>query len=407
MSVTNWAGNLTFGAARVHRPSTVDAVREIVAGAERVRVLGSGHSFNDIADTPADLVSVAGLPAGPRIDAAAGTVTVAGGVRYGELATFLDAEGHALHNLGSLPHISVAGAVATGTHGSGATLGSLATAVAGVELVTAGGELVRLERGDPDFAGSVVALGALGVVVGVTLEVRQSYTIRQHVFEHLPRKVLDARWDEIATAGYSVSLFTTWAGDTVDQLWLKLADGEEPDGFGAVPATRPMHPIAAMPAVSCTEQGGVPGPWHRRLPHFKLEFTPSSGEELQSEFFVARQDAVEAFAAVERLRHLVTPVLQISEIRVVAADDLWLSPTYGRDSVALHFTWIKDAARVEPVVAALEEALAPLSPRPHWGKVFHHAARPSRLADFLALRDRLDPDRKFSNAFVERHLAAE
>lgn len=407
MSLTNWAGNITFGAARVHRPSTVDQVREVVAGAERVRVLGSGHSFNEIADTPADLVSVAGLPALPRLDAAAGTVTVAAGVRYGELAAFLDAEGYALHNLGSLPHISVAGAVATGTHGSGATLGNLATAVAGIELVTAGGDLVRLSRGDAEFAGSVVSLGALGVVVGVTLDVRPAYTIRQYVFEHLPRAVLDARWEEIATAGYSVSLFTGWAGDTVDQLWLKLADGEEPDGFGATPARRTMHPIAAMSPESCTEQAGVPGPWHRRLPHFKLEFTPSNGEELQTEFFVARGDAVEAFAAIERLRHLVTPVLQISEIRVVAADELWLSPHHRRDSVALHFTWIKDPARVEPVVAALEAELAPLAPRPHWGKVFHHAPRPERLADFLALRDRLDPDRKFGNAFVERHLAAE
>ncbi|MET7421649.1 FAD-binding protein [Dactylosporangium sp. NPDC005555] len=407
MGLTNWAGNLTFGAARVHRPGSVDQVREVVAGAERVRVLGSGHSFNDIADTPADLVSVAGLAVEPRIDVEAGTVTVAGGVRYGELATFLDAEGFALHNLGSLPHISVAGAVATGTHGSGVASGNLATAVAGIELVTADGDLVRIGRGDADFPGSVVSLGALGVVVGVTLDVRPSYTIRQHIFERLPRTVLDERWDEIAAAGYSVSLFTGWAGDTVDQLWLKLADGEEPDGFGAVPARRQMHPIAAMSPVSCTEQGGVPGPWHRRLPHFKLEFTPSNGEELQTEFFVARQDAVEAFAAVERVRHLVTPVLQISEIRVVAADDLWLSPHYGRDSVALHFTWIRDEARVAPVVAALESALAHLAPRPHWGKVFHHAARPERLADFLALRDRLDPSRKFGNAFVERHLAAE
>ncbi len=407
MTLTNWAGNIAFGAARVHRPSTVDEVCEIVAGAQRVRVLGSGHSFNEIADTPADLVSVAGLPVRPRLDPAAGTVTVAAGVRYGELAAFLDAEGYALHNLGSLPHISVAGAVATGTHGSGTAHGNLATAVAGIELVTAGGDVVRLARGDADFPGSVVALGALGVVVGVTLDVRPAYTIRQFVFEHLPRTVLDERWEDIASAGYSVSLFTGWAGDTVDQLWLKLADIEEPDGFGAAPATRTMHPIAAMSPDSCTEQGGVPGPWHRRLPHFKLEFTPSSGEELQTEFFVARGDAVEAFAAVDRLRHLVTPVLQISEIRVVAGDDLWLSPHYGRESVALHFTWIRDPGRVAPVVAALEDALAPLAPRPHWGKVFHHAARPERLAEFLALRDRLDPERKFTNAFVERHLAAE
>jgi xylitol oxidase len=408
--LTNWAGNIEFGAARVHRPETVDELRRVVAGAERVRVLGSGHSFNHIADTPGDLVSIASLPADVRIDAERGTVDVAGGVRYGDLAARLDAAGYALHNLGSLPHISVAGAVATGTHGSGVGLGNLATAIAGLEFVTAGGELVSLRRGDADFAGSVVSLGALGVVARVTLDIRPRYQMRQYVFEHLPRARLDAHWGEIAAAGYSVSLFTAWVGDTVDQVWLKRLADDAPapaEFFGAVPAAGPRHPIATMSAVNCTEQGGVPGPWHTRLPHFRLEFTPSSGEELQSEFFVARSDAVPAFAAVERVRHLLAPALMISEIRTVAADDLWLSPHYERDSVALHFTWVPNLDLVLPVVAALEEQLAPFGARPHWGKVFHHAPRYPRSAEFAALAARMDPAGTFRNAFVERHVLAE
>ncbi|WP_432836038.1 FAD-binding protein [Dactylosporangium sp. CA-092794] len=408
--VRNWAGNIEFGAARVHRPATVEQVQQIVAGAEQVRVLGSGHSFNPIADTDGDLVSLAGLPADVRIDAERGTVSVAGGVRYGDLARQLDAAGYALHNLGSLPHISVAGAVATGTHGSGVGLGNLATAVAGIELVTGDGELVTLRRGDADFDGSVVALGCLGAVVRVTLDIVPAYQVSQHVFEHLPRAELDAHWDEIAAAGYSVSLFTGWAGDTVDQVWVKRRDGDAPapaELFGAAPAAGARHPIAALSPVNCTEQGGVPGPWHMRLPHFKLEFTPSSGEELQTEYFVARADAVAAFAAVERVRHLVVPVLQISEIRTVAADTLWLSPHYERDSVALHFTWVPNLDLVLPAVDALEEALAPFGARPHWGKVFRHAPRYPRSADFAALAARLDPRGAFRNAFVRRHVLAE
>jgi len=405
--LTNWAGNIAFDPARLHRPVSIEQVQEIVAGAERVRVLGSGHSFNTIADTAADLISVAGLAPDIRIDAERGTVSVAGGVRYGELVTRLDDAGYALHNLGSLPHISIAGAVATGTHGSGVGLGNLATAVAGLELVTADGSLLVLSRADAAFAGAVVSLGALGVVVRVTLDIIPRYRIAQTVFENLPRDRLDAHWDEIATSAYSVSLFTDWAGDTINQVWLKrMTDGGAAPAelFGAKPADGPRHPIATESPVSCTEQGGVPGPWHTRLPHFKLEFTPSSGQELQTEFFVARHDAVAAFAAVERIRHLVTPVLLISEIRTIAADDLWLSPHYRRDSVALHFTWKPDTRAVLPVVAALETALAEFAPRPHWGKVFHNAPAYERGDDFLALAARLDPGGTFRNAFVDRHL---
>jgi alditol oxidase len=402
----NWAGNIAFRAARLHRPSTLDELRRVVAGSRRIRPLGTAHSFNRIADCADDMVSVAGLPPTIRVDAAASTVTVAAGVRYGDLAAALYAAGHALHNLGSLPHISVAGAVSTGTHGSGDGNGNLATAVRGLRMVTADGELVTLRRGVGGFAGAVVALGALGVVVDLTLEIEPAYEVRQYVYEGLPWHRLVESLDDIFRAAYSVSLFTSWTGPVIDQVWVKRRvdpEGPPPQApasfLDAVAADRPRHPIMSMPADNCTAQLGVPGPWHERLPHFRLDFTPSAGEELQSEFLVPRDRAVAALSAVDAIRDKVAPVLQISEIRSIAADDMWLSPSYQRETIAIHFTWIPDGAAVLPVVAAVEEQLAPFAARPHWGKVFTAdasavTARYERWADFERLAADFDPGGK-------------
>jgi len=396
---TNWAGNVTYGAARLHRPSSLDELRSLVVAAPRIRALGTGHSFNHLADSPGDQVSVAGLPPVVDLDRDRRTVTVSAGLRYGEVAARLHAAGHALHNLGSLPHISVAGACATGTHGSGSGNGNLTTAVVSMDLVTADGDLVTLRRGSDGFAAAAVGLGAFGVVTALTLDVEPTFDVAQHVFDGLPDDALAAHLLEILDAAYSVSVFTGWAGG--NQVWLKRRlDGPAPVSlFGAVPATGPRHPIASMPAGNCTEQLGVPGPWHLRLPHFRPEFTPSSGDELQSEFFVPRASAAGVLAALNGLRERLAPVTQISEIRAVAADDLWLSPAYGRDSVAFHFTWISDAARVLPVVAAVERDLAPFDARPHWGKVFtaDPAARYPRAAEWASLVRRADPGGRFGN----------
>jgi xylitol oxidase len=412
MDETNWAGNYRYRAARLHRPTTLEQLQEVVAGAPRVRVLGSRHSFTGIADS-AELVSLRDLPTEVAVDRGAGTVTCPAGLTYGELAGTLGREGLALHNLASLPHISVAGAVATATHGSGDANGNLATAVAGLELVTSSGELVQASRGDPDFDGLVVGLGALGAVTRLTLDVEPAYQVRQRVFEGLAWDALHEHFDEITGAGYSVSVFTRW-GEAADQVWVKRRvtdDPEELDGdlFGAVAATVDRHPILELDPVNCTPQLGVPGRWSDRLPHFRMGFTPSSGAELQSEYLVPRPHAATAIGAVRDLADLVRPVLQVSELRTVAADGLWMSPQHGQDTIAIHFTWHPDLAGVERVLAELEAALAPCRARPHWGKVFLADAAAiaplyGRLADFRGLAGRLDPRGAFRNPWLTRHV---
>lgn len=412
----NWAGNITFGARRLCAPRSEAELRETVAASASVRALGTRHSFNTVADTTGDLISVAGLPRVVDIDPAERTVTVSAGLRFGEFAGELHDSGFALHNLGSLPHISVAGACATGTHGSGSTLRSLAGAVRALRLVTADGGTLTLRRGDADFPGAVVSMGALGVVTRLTLDLVPAFDVRQWVYEELPEATLTAAFDEVMSAAYSVSVFTDWRPGPVGQVWLKERVGAEGPRqrpgrwLGARLADGPRHPIPGVPAANCTRQLGVPGPWHRRLPHFRLEFTPSNGDELQSEYFVAREDAAAAYEAVGRLRDRVAPLLQISEIRSVAGDDLWLSPASGRDSVAFHFTWVPDAAAVAPVLREIEEALAPFGARPHWGKVF--STDPGvlrtlygRYGDFEQLMARHDPAGTFRNDFLDRHFA--
>ena len=416
-SLRNWAGNVTFRPEALHRPTSGDELRSMVAQAESVHALGTGHSFSAVADSPGILVSTAGLPPVIEIDPEASTVTVAGGVRWGELAPVVDAAGFALHNMGSLPHISIAGSAATGTHGSGNRNGCLATAVRGLEMVTAWGDLLQLRRGDPGFDGAVVALGSLGVVTRVTLDLQRTYDVRQSVYDELGWESAMAHLDEVFESAYSVSLFTRWAGEGFEQVWVKdrVADGAEPVDLawtGAVRATGPRHPVPGASPEYCTEQDAAPGPWYARLPHFRLEFTPSSGEELQTEYLLPIQHGTAALEAVERIRHRIAPVLQISEIRTVAADGLWLSPCYARDSIAIHFTWVPDLEAVVPVVELVEAALAPFAARPHWGKVFGTepgavAEQYERLPDFRQLAGELDPDGKFRNAFVDRYVLGE
>ncbi|MFI6900745.1 D-arabinono-1,4-lactone oxidase [Nonomuraea sp. NPDC050394] len=420
MPITNWAGNVTFGAARVHRPESLDELRRVVAAGPRVRALGSGHSFSLVADTSHDLVRLDGLPPTVEIDAGRSTATVAAGLRYAEVAEHLHRAGFALANLASLPHISVAGSCATGTHGSGDSRRCLAAAVVALQLVGPDGDLVELSREhDPAvFPGAVVALGALGVVTRLTLEVEPAFDVAQRVRLDVPLEEVSERFDEVYGAAYSVSTFTDWRGGKAE-VWLKhrLDEGSPGDGWpesgwagggwaGGRAAGRPVHPVPGMPPESCTEQLGVPGPWHERLPHFRSGFVPGAGEELQSEYYLPRAAAGKAFEAIREIGPLVAPVLHVSEVRTVRGDDLWLSPAYGRDTVTLHFTWIRDAAAVMPALAEVEERLMPLGARPHWGKLTTTRPRQisamyERAAQFGRLARELDPSGKFRNSYVD------
>ncbi len=414
----NWAGNIAF-AGRTVAPRGTDEVRALVRTAPpgSLRPLGTRHSFSPIADAPGTLISSRGLADPSRVVVAGDrtSVRVPAGIRYGELARMLQAQGLALANLASLPHISVAGAVATGTHGSGVRNGSLATAVRAIELVDGTGELRALRRGDAVFDGAVVALGALGVVMSLELDVEPTFDVAQTVYRDLPLEALLEALDDATTLGYSVSIFTTWADpDVVDQLWLKRRVDRDPDApanvVGASPSSIAMHPIAGVDPRSATPQLGVAGPWLERLPHFRLEFTPSAGDELQSEYLVPRARAVEAIRAVRGLALEIRPLLQVTEIRAIAADELWLSGAFGADAVGLHFTWVADPPAVEALLPRLEERLLPLGARPHWGKVFRAdadalAALYPRLDDFRTLAREHDPRGVFVNDFLRAKLA--
>lgn len=412
----NWAGNFAYGAERIYHPETIGAVQEIVAQNRRARALGSRHSFNAIADTPGALIALDRLNRILSLDREAGTVTVEGGVLYGDLCSFLHAEGYALHNMASLPHISVAGACATATHGSGDGNPCLATAVAALDIVRADGGLATISRSvDPDrFAAAAVGLGALGVVVRMTLDLQPTFDVYQEVFDGLDLSAAVDNFDRIMGSAYSVSLFTDWTGDRINQVWRKQKVTAEMDPpveqlFGSRLAAAGRHPIDGVEAVNCTEQRRLAGPWHERLPHFRMEFTPSVGEELQTEYLVPRPHAAEALLALASLRGRIAPLLLIQEVRTVAADDLWMSPFYSQPCAAFHFTWKPDWPSVRELLPVIEAALLPLGARPHWGKLFTISpdtvrALYSRLAEFQAVVREFDPYGKFVNPFMAEYL---
>jgi alditol oxidase len=412
----NWSGNLTYSTSNVFEPETVEAVAKVVKDLSKLRALGTRHCFNQIANSKDNLLSTAKLNQIMSIDSANYSVTLGSGVRYGELCQQLHEKGFAIHNLASLPHISVAGACATATHGSGVKNGNLATAVKKIEFVAGTGEVVSLSREDGDaFYGAVVGLGSLGVITKVTLEILPAFLMAQEVYLDLPSDQLEKHFEEIMGAGYSVSLFTDWQTENINQVWIKrVVDQSKPfetakEFFGATLAPRNVHPIIEISAENCTDQMSAPGPWYERLPHFKMGFTPSSGEELQAEYFVPRAQAVEAFKAVKALKNEIGPLLFISEIRTIDADNFWMSPCYHQPSVAIHFTLKQDTEGVQKLLPKIEEKLSPFNVRPHWGKLFTIPpatlqARYERLGDFRKLVEQYDPTGKFRNDFVNSNI---
>ena len=412
----NWSGNLTYSTGNVRYPKSLTEIQQTLKFEPKLRVLGTRHCFNTIADSKDNLVCSRDFNQVVSIDTKAHTVTVEGGIKYGELAPYLQQHGFALHNLASLPHISVAGSITTATHGSGIKNGNLASAVLGLEIVRADGSVVHLsrEQDSEKFKAAVVGLGALGFITKVTLAIQPTYDVAQNVFLGLPISQLKEHFVDIMSAGYSVSLFHDWKGDRISEVWIKSRIGtdklqSQPEFYGAKAATKSLHPIMDHSAESCTEQMGIPGPWFERLPHFKMGFTPSSVKKLQTEYFVPIGRAVEAIEAVSRLGKQINPHLFITEIRTIAADDLWMSPCHNQTSVAIHFTWKQETDAVLQLLPQIENELARFNPRPHWGKIFTMApkilqSRYERLDDFKKLAAEFDPQGKFRNEFLEHNL---
>jgi xylitol oxidase len=407
----NWSEYVAFGAGATHYPPTVAEVQDLVRRAAKVRAVGARHSFNHIADTTGALLSLRALERRIEIDPGAKTVTIDGGITYAELVPVLDAAGWALFNLPSVPDFSVVGAVSTATHGSGNTNRNLASKVAALEIVTASGDLITLRRGEPDFDGAVVSLGALGIVTAMTLDLVPKFEMRQDVFHRLPFETVAQNFDALMGSAYSVSLFTHWNGDVVDQAWIKGLAGPAPTAgfFGGTAAPADCSPVIGKEPYGTTAQMGVAGPWFDRLPHARIGALPVDGYEYQSEYFVARRDAPAALRALKAVESQLHPVLVVSEVRTVAADEFWLSTNYGADSVGFHFSLERDKPAVAKALAAIEGALAPFNPRPHWGKLFVMPAadvrsRYPKLADFRALATRLDPGGKFRNAFIDEFV---
>ncbi len=410
----NWAGNYIYKAEQLHHPTSAEEIQSLVKQLGQQKALGSTHCFNNIADSPKHQISTKLLNKVVSINKEQNTITVESGARYGAFAEQLHEQGCALHNLASLPHITVAGACSTGTHGSGMALGNLATPVLALELVTPQGELIQIDRNHPDFYGVVVGLGALGIITKLTLEIEPTFEVSQTVYQDLPLAALVDHFEEIMSSGYSVSLFTDWMDQKVSEVWIKRrTDIELPElgeaFFGARAATKNIHPIVELSAEHCTDQMGIPGPWYNRLPHFKMGFTPSAGEELQAEYFVPREHAVEAILAVENMKEQIKPHLMISEIRAIAADQYWMSPCYQQDSIAIHFTLKQHPEEVLVLLPKIESALAPFNVKPHWGKLFTVAPealhqRYEKYNDFLALAKRYDPEGKFRNEYLDKNI---
>lgn len=413
----NWAGNFQYSTSKLQSPQSIEELQTLIRKYKKLKILGTRHCFNNIADSADNLISLQKIDPVMQIDEKNHTVTVSGALRYGQLAEYLQKNGFALHNLASLPHISIAGACATATHGSGNKNGNLSTAVAAMEIINASGDIVHLDRQKDGerFLAAVVNLGGLGAVTKLTLDIQPTFMVRQDVYENLPFAALKDHFDDIFSSGYSVSLFTDWQKKNFSEVWIKrrVAAGKTlslaPDFFGSKPATKNLHPIVELSAENCTEQMGVPGPWHERLPHFKMGFTPSSGKELQSEYFVPRQHAYEAILAVEKLHEKVSPHLMITEIRTIDADNFWMSPCYKQPSATIHFTWKQEWTEVKKLLPLVEAQLAPFNAKPHWGKLFtispqRLAALYKKLPEFRQTLRQYDPAGKFRNEYLNRNI---
>jgi len=410
----NWAGNLTFSAKEYIEIDSISKLQSIVSKASGVKVLATGHSFNDIADTNQTQISIKNLSNKIEIDSIKKVVLVPAGMQYADVCRYLETKGWALFNTASLGEITVAGAMLTGTHGSGSNNPVLSDCVEGIEMVLESGEIFNISREDSDeFFGFVISLGALGVFTKLKLKIVESFSIKQFVYENIGIQSISENFDDVFDKSYSVSYFSNWKKNSTGQIWMKFLDN---NNFPQLPsvwldgniANANQHPVKVNDPSPCTDQMGVSGKWLYRLPHFKLDSSPASGDEVQTEYLVDRAYVSHYIDELSNIGDEIAARVYATEIRTIKADDLWLSGAHGRQTVGFHFTW-KKSDSLQTFLPKIEEILGNHNGRPHWGKLFstpreNLIGRYPKYSNFEDLLKKYDPNKKFRNSFINRYF---
>ncbi len=412
----NWAGNLSFSSKEFIEIDSVKKLQTIVSNARGIKVLASGHSFSDIADTKDTLISIKNLSFEIGIDSNKREALVPAGMQYSDVSRYLEKHGWAVSNMASLGEVTIAGAILTGTHGSGSSNGILSTAVIGFEMVLESGSILTTDReNSSDFPGFIVSLGALGVFTKYKLKIVPSFSIRQVVYENINIESIANNFDLVFDRAYSVSFFSNWAQNSTGQIWMKFLDDSKPfnissDWIDGNLAKVKQHPVKINDASPCTDQLATSGKWLDRLPHFKLNSSPVSGDEVQTEYLVDRRYVKQYISELAEIGDEIASKVYTTEIRTIKADDLWLSGAYERETVGFHFTWRKSDSLVN-FLPKIESILGKHDGRPHWGKLFDVPkdklpSRYPKFSDFEVLLQKYDPNKKFRNNFINKYFSS-
>ncbi|KAI1700234.1 d-arabinono-1,4-lactone oxidase domain-containing protein [Ditylenchus destructor] len=356
----NWGNNFRFSTQNIQYPTSVEEVQQIVRNANKLRVVGTRHSFSKIADSPNTMLSTLALKNIIGFDPTVPSITVQAGITYTDLNPFLPNYG----------------------------------------------------PNDPELKAIAVGLGAFGVITQVELEVEPTFNLTNYVFVNMPEQDIYDHFDEIENLGYSVQLFTDFSTPGVwDQVWVWVRSDENSNVgnmqnlYGATRTHEQVTAIEALPPTYLMEQGKEQ-PWYYGLVDYHLGLSGFDGAEIQSEYFMPYENAIPAIQAVSNFSDLIAPRVYTMLIRTIKGDDLWMSESFNETTVAIHFTWKPNMTAVMEVLPQIEQALLPYGARPHWGKVFAQGPetylhRYPKLNQWKQLAETLDPTHKFRNKFLE------
>ena len=410
----NWAKNITFSSQNYIEIENLTQLQKVIESSNKLKVVGTSHSFSEIADTTGTLISLKNLDSEIEIDEKSQTVKVSAGTSYANLAKYLEKNGWALSNLASLGEISIAGAVMTGTHGSGSNNKVLSDSVVAIEMILSSGDKFVIDRKNfAQFSGFVVSFGALAVFTKLTLKIVRSFSVKQVVYENVPIQSVLENFNEIFDRPYSASYFSNWSPKNTGQIWMKFLDDDkypelQSKAYGGNLALSNQHPVKVNDPGNCTEQMGVAGKWLFRLPHFRLNSSPASGDEVQTEYLVDRDHVQGYINELTKIGEDIAARVYATEIRTISSDDLWLSGAYGRETVGFHFTW-KKSPEVKDFLPEIENILGKNNGRPHWGKLFSTPRaqlidRYPMYEEFRQLIQKYDSGNKFRNKFIEQYF---